>query len=207
MLNPDGVVNGNYRTSLSGHDLNRQWRSPGPSPALHPETGAVKDLLHKLVRTRPGGRPRSIALLLDLHGHSARNDVFMYGCLPGPSMARQMQQLRPRDPLTLHPALTTITTPERMSPRPAQVDHPLFCAQHNHNNGPVSACPEHAQTTPRSLPLGAVTAVDVQRWRTQLLPRLLSRVCDAFTLESCSFNMHKYKAGCLRMVAFLELGK
>ena len=25
MLNPDGVVNGNYRCSLSGQDLNRQW--------------------------------------------------------------------------------------------------------------------------------------------------------------------------------------
>jgi len=25
MLNPDGVVVGNYRTSLSGQDLNRQW--------------------------------------------------------------------------------------------------------------------------------------------------------------------------------------
>lgn len=25
MLNPDGVILGNYRTSLSGSDLNRQW--------------------------------------------------------------------------------------------------------------------------------------------------------------------------------------
>ncbi len=28
MLNPDGVINGNYRTSLSGQDLNRQWKNP-----------------------------------------------------------------------------------------------------------------------------------------------------------------------------------
>jgi len=25
MLNPDGVINGNYRCSLSGYDLNRVW--------------------------------------------------------------------------------------------------------------------------------------------------------------------------------------
>lgn len=25
MLNPDGVIHGNYRCSLSGHDLNRKW--------------------------------------------------------------------------------------------------------------------------------------------------------------------------------------
>ena len=27
MLNPDGVILGNYRTSLSGTDLNRQWQA------------------------------------------------------------------------------------------------------------------------------------------------------------------------------------
>lgn len=29
MLNPDGVIVGNYRCSLSGYDLNRQWITPG----------------------------------------------------------------------------------------------------------------------------------------------------------------------------------
>ena len=28
MLNPDGVIVGNYRCSLSGVDLNRKWISP-----------------------------------------------------------------------------------------------------------------------------------------------------------------------------------
>jgi len=28
MLNPDGVIIGNYRCSLAGQDLNRQWRDP-----------------------------------------------------------------------------------------------------------------------------------------------------------------------------------
>lgn len=27
MLNPDGVINGNYRCSLAGCDLNRRWKS------------------------------------------------------------------------------------------------------------------------------------------------------------------------------------
>jgi murein tripeptide amidase MpaA len=30
VLNPDGVVHGNYRTSLSGHDLNRKWKKCSP---------------------------------------------------------------------------------------------------------------------------------------------------------------------------------
>lgn len=28
MLNPDGVIAGNYRTNLNGLDLNRQWQNP-----------------------------------------------------------------------------------------------------------------------------------------------------------------------------------
>ena len=34
MLNPDGVINGNYRSSLAGCDLNRRWKAP--SKVLHP---------------------------------------------------------------------------------------------------------------------------------------------------------------------------
>ncbi len=40
MLNPDGVVIGNYRCSLSGRDLNRQWRDP--LRHLFPEICAAK---------------------------------------------------------------------------------------------------------------------------------------------------------------------
>ena len=34
MLNPDGVINGNYRCSLAGCDLNRRWKTP--SKVIHP---------------------------------------------------------------------------------------------------------------------------------------------------------------------------
>ena len=43
MLNPDGVINGNYRTSLSGDDLNRQWRCA--DKVKHPEIYASKNLI------------------------------------------------------------------------------------------------------------------------------------------------------------------
>jgi murein tripeptide amidase MpaA len=35
MLNPDGVIVGNYRCSLAACDLNRQWIAP--SSKMHPE--------------------------------------------------------------------------------------------------------------------------------------------------------------------------
>ena len=40
MLNPDGVINGNYRCSLAGCDLNRRWKRP--SKVLHPTIHACK---------------------------------------------------------------------------------------------------------------------------------------------------------------------
>jgi len=71
MLNPDGVINGNYRCSLAGCDLNRRWKYP--SPLLHPTIYSTKKLVKVLASERP------LALYCDLHGHSRRKNVFMYG--------------------------------------------------------------------------------------------------------------------------------
>lgn len=64
MVNPDGVFYGNYRTNLSGHDLNRRWRNPNRT--LHPEVYYVRKYLSEINRVNP------IALIIDLHGHSRK---------------------------------------------------------------------------------------------------------------------------------------
>lgn len=74
MLNPDGVVHGNYRCSLAGTDLNRRWTNP--SPDLHPTIYATKNMLLLMKRTRP------ISLYCDIHGHSRKKNIFLYGCRP-----------------------------------------------------------------------------------------------------------------------------
>jgi len=43
MSNPDGVICGNYRTSVSGNDLNRQYHDPDKH--LHPTVLALKNLV------------------------------------------------------------------------------------------------------------------------------------------------------------------
>ncbi|NWS38085.1 CBPC4 carboxypeptidase, partial [Probosciger aterrimus] len=73
MLNPDGVINGNHRCSLSGDDLNRQWLTP--SSQLHPTIYHAKGLLYYL---RSIGRTPLV--FCDYHGHSQRKNVFLYGC-------------------------------------------------------------------------------------------------------------------------------
>ncbi|KAM3843924.1 cytosolic carboxypeptidase 1 isoform 5-T6 [Vipera latastei] len=73
MLNPDGVINGNHRCSLSGEDLNRQWQNPNPD--LHPTIYHAKGLLQYLAAIK-----RLPLVFCDYHGHSRKKNVFMYGC-------------------------------------------------------------------------------------------------------------------------------
>jgi cytosolic carboxypeptidase protein 2/3 len=71
MLNPDGVINGNYRCSLCGSDLNRRWKTP--SKVLHPVVFSIKRMVKAF------SKEREIALYCDFHGHSRRKNIFMYG--------------------------------------------------------------------------------------------------------------------------------
>jgi hypothetical protein len=72
MLNPDGVIYGNYRCNLLGVDLNRRWLKP--HRFLHPTIFHTK----KLVRVT--AEERKVLLYCDLHGHSRKMNSFTYGC-------------------------------------------------------------------------------------------------------------------------------
>lgn len=72
MINPDGVINGNYRCSLDACDLNRRWKEPMESE--HPE------VFHQKKMMREFGMERDIVMFVDFHGHSRKKNIFMYGC-------------------------------------------------------------------------------------------------------------------------------
>mmetsp|Transcript_20166 Transcript_20166/g.37533 ORF Transcript_20166/g.37533 Transcript_20166/m.37533 type:complete len:868 (+) Transcript_20166:1967-4570(+) len=71
MLNPDGVILGNYRSCFAGNDLNRKYMNP--DTRLHPTIFHIKDLLNK---TQANG---GLFAFLDLHAHSRKKNVFIYG--------------------------------------------------------------------------------------------------------------------------------
>jgi hypothetical protein len=89
MLNPDGVIYGNYRSSILGVDLNRRWKNP--SKYLHPTIYYTKSYIKFLMcqgGSAPGVAPLpakngcgNVVLTCDFHGHSRKNNVFMYGCV------------------------------------------------------------------------------------------------------------------------------
>ncbi|NXI46192.1 CBPC2 carboxypeptidase, partial [Galbula dea] len=84
MLNPDGVVVGNSRCSLAGRDPNRAYGMElcGSFPGVWHLRALVERLLVE----------REVVLYCDFHGHSRKNNVFMYGCDSGGSTRMRLCQ-------------------------------------------------------------------------------------------------------------------
>ena len=92
MLNPDGVIVGNYRCSLAGLDLNRQYINPSIKAA--PEIASMKEMVRKTLECR------DIHVYVDIHGHSRHKNLFMYGCQhSGAAGGKQAQLLEKKGSL------------------------------------------------------------------------------------------------------------
>jgi predicted deacylase len=72
MLNPDGVIHGNYRCSMMGTDLNRRYKDV--HPLFYPTISSLKSIL------KSTHEDRCVLLFLDIHGHSKKKNAFIYGC-------------------------------------------------------------------------------------------------------------------------------
>lgn len=72
MLNPDGVIVGNNRCSLTGRDLNRQYRTV--IRETYPSIWYTKLMVRRLLEEC------GVAMYCDLHAHSRKHNIFIYGC-------------------------------------------------------------------------------------------------------------------------------
>ncbi|KAB0799155.1 hypothetical protein PPYR_07035 [Photinus pyralis] len=72
MLNPDGVIVGNTRCSLTGKDLNRQYRTV--IRETYPSIWYTKLLIKRMLEEC------GVAMYCDLHAHSRKHNIFIYGC-------------------------------------------------------------------------------------------------------------------------------
>lgn len=70
MMNPDGVIVGNYRTSLAGCDLNRNFGDKEASARINPEAVCFKKMASVQQR---------FAFFFDVHSHSSKKSIFLYG--------------------------------------------------------------------------------------------------------------------------------
>jgi len=72
MLNPDGVVKGNYRFSAYGCDLNRKWKTCKEN--FQPEIFHMREFIRNI------NKEKKVIMYIDMHGHSRKKNVFFYGC-------------------------------------------------------------------------------------------------------------------------------
>ena len=72
MLNPDGVIRGNFRMNSAGKDLNRMWTEENVdnSPSVY--------FCHKMIQKTL--LSRKIHFFCDFHGHSNKHNFFLYSC-------------------------------------------------------------------------------------------------------------------------------
>lgn len=73
MMNPDGVILGNFRTSYSGKDLNRQFNNL--NSRVFPEVEAINQLASQL----KNHYKKKFEYYFDFHGHSTKTNLFCYG--------------------------------------------------------------------------------------------------------------------------------
>jgi hypothetical protein len=72
MLNPDGVIRGNFRMNILGKDLNRMWDEPNENicPSIYNTIKMIQKTLDS----------RDIYFFCDFHGHSNKHNFFLYSC-------------------------------------------------------------------------------------------------------------------------------
>ncbi|XP_044737315.1 cytosolic carboxypeptidase Nna1-like isoform X4 [Chrysoperla carnea] len=84
MLNPDGVIVGNNRCSLTGRDLNRQYRTV--IRETYPSVWHTKLMVRRLLEDC------GVAMYCDLHAHSRKHNIFIYGCESRRNSEKRLQE-------------------------------------------------------------------------------------------------------------------
>nr|KAG5708612.1 hypothetical protein BaRGS_033033 [Batillaria attramentaria] len=168
MINPDGVINGNHRSSLVAEDLNRRWMRP--CPRLHPTIYHTKGLLQYLSTVN-----KTPLVYCDYHGHSRRKNIFMYGC---------MAQLSWMTNDTQNPASTGIRAEDKGAETLPRILH-LSCPSFSFKD--CSFVVERAKETTARVVVWRQIGVD-QHINTRMLEEMGQKFCEALVrlAKNCS---------------------
>ena len=75
IVNPDGVIAGNYRCNTQGKDMNRFFFADDDPEGLKMRLTEVELIRSYMKKQVPEGM---FKLFLDIHAHSAQNSIFCY---------------------------------------------------------------------------------------------------------------------------------
>ena len=212
-LNPDGVISGNYRCSLAGVDLNRNWAAP--ERHVHPTIFKTKQLLSRIMGrdhhvTTNGGEPMPTRLSHtdeknDLSppssslpsNHPPPRDVAVFCDLHGHSRAQNVfiygVECDGREGnSTSNPPCSPVSSPSPF----ASSAYPLSSA---------SASTSASVSSPSSV--GVMSGSSrAHRLAERVLPKLLALRSPFFNHAACHFQVRKSKETTARVVIAKEMG-
>ena len=84
IVNPDGVIAGNYRCNVQGKDMNRHFFADGDPEANRLGRCAEVEILRNYLRNNLSGSMKvgeTLQLFLDIHAHSVDTSIFAYAPL------------------------------------------------------------------------------------------------------------------------------
>jgi hypothetical protein len=222
MLNPDGVINGNYRTSLAGIDLNRRWNNPDQD--MHPTIYYTKQMVKKFCRTR------QVVLQCDIHGHSRKEGLFVYGCVSDNSWERYIKERDEEKRLAgLKREVEEKKEKEKEGKEMVVAFNGGVVKKDYDKGGGVTTNYSSNSTTNYATNYTAnnngandnknseredgnnATEISVpdnlhSKLRARMFPRIYSTRCPSFIFNGCSFRLQKSKATTMRIVMYEELG-
>ena len=77
MINPDGVVCGNYRSNMQGKDMNRNFYADDDREVKE-RVYEVELLRNHLKKIHRPNQPEKFKMFLDIHAHSIAHSAFIY---------------------------------------------------------------------------------------------------------------------------------
>jgi murein tripeptide amidase MpaA len=80
MVNPDGIVAGNYRTNCQGKDMNRHFYSDDDPMADKEGRCSEVETMRDYMKNNLG--KDQLKMFIDIHAHSIQTSIFSYAPLP-----------------------------------------------------------------------------------------------------------------------------
>lgn len=80
MINPDGIIAGNYRCNTQGKDMNRSFfADEDPEAKLRlTEVEILRSFMEENFSKKIPEKRKKLKMFLDIHAHSGQRDIFIY---------------------------------------------------------------------------------------------------------------------------------
>lgn len=199
MLNPDGVINGNSRTSMAGCDLNRRWDRPNEK--YHPTIYYTKQMIRELLLLK-----KKNDFGKEEDGNNNENDgfSFVYDTDMKNPVQKDGKGRRSQTNLTF----------QHLNPKIQKTNNNnifMVCDLHGHSRQEgvfLYGCRQQHQELifTNNNKRASSSGQSQQQKLSEQFPKILDQNCEFFKLRHCNFTSMNKNAPTMRYVMFKEFG-